>query len=63
MALAVDGRLGALGALGYAFVAGQSGDPSDLVLRQTCDLSRGFEWKGQDHCKRRSRSMCYSTAP
>ena len=27
---------------------GPSGEPSDLVLRQTADPSRGFAWKGQE---------------
>lgn len=33
--------------LGYHFVAGPSGDPSDLVLRQLADGATGFEWRGQ----------------
>ena len=37
-----------LAALGYAYVPGPSGEPSDLVLRQTADPSRGFAWKGQE---------------
>ena len=36
-----------LAALGYAYIKGPSGDPSDWVLRQTADTSKGFEWKGQ----------------
>ena len=31
-----------------AYVPGPSGEPSDLVLRQTADPSRGFAWKGQE---------------
>ena len=30
-----------LAALGYAFIPGQSGNPSDWVLRQTADNSQG----------------------
>ena len=57
MASPVNGQLAALG---YAFVAGQSGDPSDLVLRQTRDPSKGFEWKGQDNCMRWLSLHCFS---
>ena len=37
-----------LAMLGYHFVAGPSGDPSDLVLRQLTDKAVGFAWKGQE---------------
>jgi pimeloyl-ACP methyl ester carboxylesterase len=35
--------------LGYAYVAGQSGRPADLVLRQISDPTAGFVWKGQEN--------------
>jgi len=37
----------ALAALGYAYVPGPSGAPSDYVLRKKDDPAEGFEWKGQ----------------
>ena len=39
-----------LESLGYTFVPGATGDPSDWVLRQAADTSKGFEWKGQENC-------------
>ena len=39
----VDARLAELG---YVYIEGPSGNPSDWVLRQTADNSKGFEWKG-----------------
>ena len=33
---------------GYQFVAGPSGDPDDLVLRQLADKAVGFTWRGQE---------------
>ena len=33
---------------GYQFVAGPSGDPDDLVLRQLADQAVGFTWRGQE---------------
>eukprot|EP01062_Namystynia_karyoxenos_P024258 TRINITY_DN19440_c0_g1_i1.p1 TRINITY_DN19440_c0_g1~~TRINITY_DN19440_c0_g1_i1.p1 ORF type:complete len:370 (+),score=116.08 TRINITY_DN19440_c0_g1_i1:83-1111(+) len=39
----------ALQELGYKYVPGPSGDPSDLVLRQIADPEKGFEWSGQEH--------------
>lgn len=36
-----------LARLGYCYVQGDSGDPSDWVLRQVADAQKGFEWKGQ----------------
>lgn len=39
----------ALAALGYRFVPGTSGDPSDWVLRQTAAAEEGFAWRGQDN--------------
>ena len=33
---------------GYQFVAGPSGDPDDLVLRQLADNAVGFTWRGQE---------------
>lgn len=39
----------ALAALGYTFVAGPSGSPSDFVLRQVADPTAGFAWKGQEN--------------
>lgn len=38
-----------LGELGYAFIKGQSGNPSDWVLRQIANTGEGFEWKGQEN--------------
>ena len=35
--------------LGYAFIKGQSGNPSDWVLRQVSNTSEGFAWKGQEN--------------
>ena len=37
-----------LARLGYQFVAGPSGDPDDLVLRQLADKAVGFTWRGQE---------------
>mmetsp|Transcript_77196 Transcript_77196/g.196014 ORF Transcript_77196/g.196014 Transcript_77196/m.196014 type:complete len:343 (+) Transcript_77196:1-1029(+) len=34
--------------LGYQFVPGPSGLPSDLLLRQAADAQQGFQWKGQE---------------
>jgi hypothetical protein len=42
-------RLAALESLGYRYFAGPSGMPSDWILRQHGDPSKGFEWKGQEH--------------
>jgi hypothetical protein len=42
-------RLVALDNLGYRYIAGPSGKPSDWVLRQHADPSKGFEWKGQEN--------------
>ena len=42
-----DETADALAALGYAYVPGNSGDKSDMVLRQATDTSKGFEWRGQ----------------
>ena len=39
----------ALAALGYCFLAGASGQPSDWVLRQIGNRDKGFEWKGQEN--------------
>jgi len=33
--------------LGYCYVPGESGDPSDWVLRQAADKQKRFEWKNQ----------------
>jgi len=38
-----------LEALGYAYVPGPSGAPSDFVLRKKENHSEGFEWKGQQN--------------
>ena len=37
-----------LARLGYQFVAGPSGEPDDLVLRQLADKAIGFTWRGQE---------------
>ena len=61
-----------LAMLGYHFVAGPSGDPSDLVLRQLADKAAGFAWKGQEdydavgaavtaHLQASSRARSYSS--
>jgi hypothetical protein len=38
-----------LAELGYAYVAGPTGDRSDWVLRQTGNTDAGFEWRGQEN--------------
>jgi len=38
-----------LKAVGYEYVPGPSGNPSDLLLRQVGDHSKGFEWRGQEN--------------
>lgn len=38
-----------LASLGYAFIPGSSGKPSDWVLRQLSAPTKGFEWSGQAH--------------
>lgn len=38
-----------LAKLGYQFVPGPSGHPSDYVMRQVKDNSKGFEWHGQEN--------------
>jgi hypothetical protein len=35
--------------IGYQYIPGPSGNPSDLVLRQTADPAKGFEWRGQQN--------------
>ena len=41
-----DETADALAALGYAYVPGNSGDKSDMVLRQATDTSKGFGGEG-----------------
>lgn len=40
-----------LDALGYTFVPGPTGNPSDWVLRQRDDTTKGFQWRGQVPCE------------
>lgn len=47
-----------LGALGYSFIPGGSGDPSDYRLRKTDDHESGFEWKGQENYDRVGAAVC-----